>query len=330
MSTSTGSDRPHRFLVVGYDGAELLEIASITSTLLAANRLAGKDLYTWTVLTPGGRPITCDSGLILRADASIHRATGPADTLVVSGGFGYESAASDPTLIAHVRRLAELSGRIASVCSGAALLAAAGLLDGRRAATHWLACDDLALRYPGVTFDPDPIYLRDGDVWTSAGVTSAHDLTLAMVKEDHGVQLARHVARALVTFMQRPGNQAQVSMFVAAEPPENPVVRDAVDYIVSHLADPLETTLVADQVGVSERQLHRLFVEHLQSTPGRYIRRSRTEAAARLLSTSSLPVSAVARECGFGTPETLRQAFTQHYQISPARYRQAHHHLEAG
>jgi transcriptional regulator GlxA family with amidase domain len=119
-------------------------------------------------------------------------------------------------------------------------------------------------------------------------------------------------------------------MFVSAEPPENPVLRAAVDFIGSHLADPLETALVADQVRVSGRQLHRLFVEHLQSTPGRYIRRSRTEAAARLLSTSSLPVSAVARECGFGTPETLRQAFTQHYKISPARYRLAHQHLEVG
>jgi transcriptional regulator GlxA family with amidase domain len=330
MKTGSAPDVPHRFLVVGYDGAELLEIASITTTLVAANRLAEKELYSWAVITPGGRPITCDSGLILRADASLQSVTGPADTLIVSGGFAYERAASDPTLVAHVRRLAETSGRIASVCSGAALLAEAGLLDGRRAATHWMACDDLARRSPSVHFDPDPIYLRDGDVWTSAGVTSALDLTLAMVEEDFGVHLARQVARALVTFMQRPGNQAQVSMFVSAEPPENPVLRAAVDFIGSHLADPLETGLVAEEVGVSDRQLHRLFVEHLQSTPGRYIRRSRTEAAARLLSTSSLPVSAVARECGFGTPETLRQAFTQHYRISPARYRQAHRHLEAG
>ena len=249
MPATRGRDLPHRFLVVGYDGAELLEIASVTSTLTAANRLAGKQLYAWTVLTPGGRPITCDSGLVLRADASLQRTTDAADTMVVSGGYGYEHGATDSTLIAHVGRLAELSGRIASVCNGAALLAAAGILDGRRAATHWLACDDLARRYPRVDFDPDPIYVRDGHVWTSAGVTSALDLTLAMVEEDHGVQLARQVARALVTFMQRPANQAQVSMFVASDPPGNPIVRAAVDFIGSHLAEPLDTALVADRPG---------------------------------------------------------------------------------
>ena len=307
----------------------MLEIASVTSTLLAANRLSGRELYRWTVLAPGGRPITCASGLVLRADLSLQRATGPVDTLIVSGGFGHERAAGDPTLIAHLQRLARLTPRVASVCSGAGLLAEAGLLNGRRAATHWFDADSLARRYPQVTFDPDPIYIRDGNVWTSAGVTSALDLTLALVEEDHGVHVARLVSRGLVTFMHRPGNQAQISMFIAPDPPEHQVVRNAVDHINSNLAEPLETAHVADHAGVSERQLHRLFAEHLNTTPGRYIRRARTEAAARLLASSSLPVSAVARECGFGTPETLRQAFVQHFAISPIRYRQAHLGLQA-
>lgn len=312
-----------RVLVVGYDGAELLDIACVTSTLLAANRVSGQPLYRSELLTPGGRPITCDSGLTLRANGSLQRATGPADTLIVSGGFGHQTAATNPAVVAHVRRLARTSRRVASVCTGASVLAAAGLLDGRRATTHWAFADDLARRHPKVRVDPDPIYIRDGDVSTSAGVTSALDLTMAFVQDDHGDALARSVARGLVTFLHRPGNQAQVSMFVASDPPDHRLVRDVVDHITANLSGSLETSRLADHVGVSERQLNRLFADHLGATPGRYVRRARTEAAARLLATTSLPVSTVARECGFGTAETLRQAFVQHYEISPTRYRLA-------
>ncbi len=316
--------------MVGYDGAELLDIACVTSTLLAANRVSGHTLYDWELLTPGARPVTCDSGMVLRADGSLQRATGPADTLVVSGGFGHEQAAANPRIVAHVRRLAGTSRRIASVCTGSSVLAAAGLLEGRRATTHWVFAGELARRHPEIQVDPDPIYVRDGDVSTSAGVTSALDLTLAFVQEDHGEQLARAVARALVTFLHRPGNQAQVSMYVANDAPDHQLVRDAVDHITANLSGRLEARSLAEHIGVSERQLNRLFVAHLGVTPGRYVRKARTEAAARLLATTSVSVSAVASECGFGTPETLRQAFVQHYQISPTRYRLAHAGLAAG
>ncbi|MGH3366163.1 MAG: GlxA family transcriptional regulator [Nocardioidaceae bacterium] len=319
-----------RVLVVAYDGAELLDIGCVTSTLLGANRVSGRSLYRMELLAPGGRPVTCDSGLTLRADGSLQRAVGPADTLVVSGGYGHEAAGANRSVVAHVRRLAGVSRRVASVCTGASVLAAAGLLDGRRATTHWLFADELARRYPTVQVDPDPIYVRDGDVYTSAGVTSALDLTLAFVQEDHGERLARQIARGLVTFLHRPGNQAQVSMYIAADPPDHRVVRNAVDFVTANVAEPLDAARHADHVGVSGRQLNRLFLEHLGVTPGRFVRRTRTEAAARLLSSTSLPVSDVAKECGFGTAEALRQAFVRHYEISPSRYRLAHAGLRAG
>lgn len=319
-----------RVVVLAYDRSELLDIACVTSTFVMANRMSRRALYRVEVLSPGGRPVTCDSDLTLQADGSLERATGTIDTLVVSGGYGHESAASTETFVAHVRRLARDSRRVASICTGATVLASAGLLDGRRCTTHWAFATQLARSRPAIEVDPAPIYVRDGDVYTSAGVTSALDLTLAFIEADHGEPLARMVARSLVTYLHRPGNQAQVSLFVASDPPDHRVVRAAVDHVTAHLPDDLQTAHLAAVVGVSDRQLHRLFVEHLGVTPGRYVRRARTEAAARLLSSTTVPVSDVARDCGFGTAESLRQAFVQHYQISPSRYRHAHATARAG
>jgi transcriptional regulator GlxA family with amidase domain len=229
--------------------------------------------------------------------------------------------ANDPRIVSHVRRLARQSRRVTSVCTGATILAATGLLDGRRVTTHWGYARRLAARHPAVTVDPDPIYIRDGNVLTAAGVTSALDLALALIAEDIGAQGARQVARELVTYLQRPGNQAQVSMFVASTPPEHDLVRRVVDHVTSHLDTKLTTSALAVLAGVSERHLTRLFVEDLGRTPGRFVRQARTEAAAQLLATTSLPVSRVASRCGFGSPETLRQAFAARYRTTPSRYR---------
>lgn len=312
---------PRRVVVVGYDGAELLDIACVTSTLDIAGRIAGRPLYRVDLVTPAGRPITCDSGLSLNAAAALQDTTGRLDTLVVSGGHGHDDAAANPVLVAHVRRLAAVARRVASVCTGTSVLAAAGLLDGRRATTHWGFARAMARRYPAVGIDPGPIYIRDGNVATSAGVTSALDLTLAFVQEDHGPELARRVARGLVTYLQRPGDQAQMSMFVASDPPEHALLRDVVDFVTANVAAALDTTSLARRFGVSERQLNRLFVDHIGLPPGRFVRHSRVETAARLLRSTALPVGAVARQCGFGTAEALRQAFLDRFGVPPSRYR---------
>ncbi|SEM77662.1 GlxA family transcriptional regulator [Nonomuraea pusilla] len=312
---------PRRVAVVGYDAAELLDIACVTSTLEAANWHGARPPYEVRLLTPGGLPITCGTGLTLQGQQSLERTTGPLDILVVSGGIGHKRASADALIVAHVRRLARESRRVASVCTGAYVLAAAGLLDGRRATTHWRWAPRLAARHPEVVVDADPIFVRDGHVSTSAGVTSALDLTLAFVEEDHGADLARTVARNLVTYLQRPGNQAQMSMFVGPRPSMDGLVRRIVEYVTGNLTGDLGTYALAAEAGVSERHLTRLFLKELGEPPGRFVRRARTEAAAHLLATTSLPMAAVAARCGFGTAETLRQAFVDRYGIPPSRYR---------
>ncbi|MEV6963953.1 GlxA family transcriptional regulator [Hamadaea sp. NPDC051192] len=308
-------------VTVAYDHAELLDIACVTTTLGMANQLGARIPYRQLIATPAGRPIELHSGLALTGQQPLERLVGPVHTLIVSGGLGHERAAADTRLVGHVRRLAKLSKRVASVCTGAHVLAAAGLLDGRRATTHWGFAAQLAARFPKVTVDPDPIYIRDGDMCTAAGVTSALDLTLAFIEEDHGSDVARTVSRHLVTYLQRPGNQAQMSIFTAAPPPGHDVVRRLADHVASSLDGDLSSATLAAYAGVSERHLARLFVEHLGQTPGRYVRQVRIEAAANLLTSTKLPVAAVARRCGFGSAETLRLAFAQRYGTTPAAFR---------
>ena len=197
----------------------------------------------------------------------------------MSGGNGHEEAATDRHLIAHLRRLAGPARRVASVCTGATLLAAAGLLDGRRATTHWHYAGSLARGYPKVTVDADPIFIRDGRVATSGGVTAALDLTLSFVEEDHGADLARRVALGLVTYMQRPGNQAQMTLFTTARRADDATVRAVVEHAVAHPDADLGTDAMARRAGVSTRQLTRLFVAELGDPPATVVRRIRLEAA---------------------------------------------------
>jgi transcriptional regulator GlxA family with amidase domain len=306
-------------VVVGYPGAELLDIACVTTALDVANRAGAA--YDVRTVAPGGGAISCQSGLTLQCQGALERVRGPLDTLVVSGGLGHETAAADARLVGHVRRLARESRRVASVCTGATVLAATGLLDGRRATTHWIWAARLARRHPAIQVDPVPIFVRDGPVSTAAGVTSALDLTLAFVEEDYGGDLARLVARGLVTYLQRPGNQAQMSMFVAAPAPDHGLVRDLVETIGRIPDGDLGVGALAARAGVSERHLTRLFLAELGQTPARYVRQARTEAAAALLVTTTLPLDRVAARCGFRSAEALRQAFTDRYGISPMRYR---------
>ncbi|MFF8955591.1 GlxA family transcriptional regulator [Streptomyces sp. NPDC014894] len=311
-------------VIIGYDRAELLDIACVADTFDIATRTGAASGYRVTLATPDGRPVTCSSGLVLAGQTSLEKIRGPVDTVVVSGGLGHGAAARDARLVEQVRRIAALSRRVASVCTGASVLAAAGLLDGRRATTHWAFARDLAAEHPAVEVDPGPLYIRDGAVCTSAGVTSALDLTLALVEEDHGPELARSVARTLVTHAQRPGDQAQISAFVDDSPPRHGAVHHLVRHIAGHLADDLGTEALAALASVSERHLNRLFTDHLGRTPAQYVREARAEAAERLLVTTELPLPAVAVHCGFRSTETLRQAFLAHYGTTPSSHRAAH------
>lgn len=310
-----------RVVLVAYDNAQLLDISCTADVFDGANRLSGEPGYEVTLATVDGGPVRCSGGLTLAAHARLDQVRGSVDTVVVAGGLGHEAAACDTRLTAHLRRIATDARRVASVCTGATVLAAAGLLRGRRATTHWRWAARLADRAPDVTVDPAPLFVRDGNVYTSAGVTSALDLALAFVEADHGASVARDVARYLVVYLQRPGNQAQVSMFLTAPPPGNGPLRDLVAHIRAHPDGDLGTASLAARAGVSARHLTRLFTTHLGATPSRYVRVVRVEQAARLLSTSDLPLTAVARRCGFGSAHTLRQAFLAHYATAPSAYR---------
>lgn len=314
-------EKARRVLVVGYPAAELLDIACVVSALQMANQLHGQAVYAPRLASPGGAPIQTATGLVLNAETALERARGPLDTLIVSGGTGYVQAMEDERLVAHVRRLAQVSRRVASVCTGSGVLAAAGLLDGRRAATHWYHANALRDRFPQVHFDSEPIYVDDGDVCTSAGVTAAIDLTLSFIEADVGPDLARDVARHLVAYLQRPGNQAQMSMFTAPPAVRHSIVQDAVSHIAAHLAGDLSASALAARAGVSGRHLSRLFLHELGVTPARYVRQARIEAAAHLLTGSDLTVEVIAGRCGIGTAEALRQAFVGGYGVSPSHYR---------
>ncbi|MCW3839019.1 DJ-1/PfpI family protein [Micromonospora yasonensis] len=313
-----------RVVVVGYDGIELVDVASVTSCLDMANRLGATPAYAVRFATLSGGAVRCDSGLELSSQVALQDVGPTVHTLVVSGGLGHAAAAADRRLLAQVQRLARSSSRVASVCTGASVLAAAGLLDGRRATTHWHHAAELAAAYPAVRFDPAPIFVRDGHVWTSGGVTAALDLTLAFVEADHGAELARWVAMGMVTYLQRPGNQAQMSMFVRARRPEHAVVRRVLDHVTANPDAELSTARLAAVARVSERHLTRLLVAHAGLTPARLVRQVRLEAAATALVTTDQAVSSIAKATGFRSGETLRQAFTAWFGISPTQYRTVH------
>lgn len=314
-------DDRRRVLVVAYDDAQILDIACPSGAFDIANGYGATPPYAVELGTLGRRAVRSSTGIVLGAGRGLEAVTGRLDTLIVVGGAGSDRAAADEGLVAQVRRLAGRSRRVASVCTGTFVLAAAGLLEERRVTTHWRYGERLAARHPSVAVDVAPLYIRDGNVYTSAGVTSALDLTLSLIEDDHGPTLARAVARELVSYLHRPADQAQISVFLAAPPPGDRLVRDLAGYVAAHLADDLTPKALAARAGVSTRHLARLFAAHLGTTPARAVRAARAEAAMNLVRSSELPLAVIARRCGFGSAQTLRQALLEHYGMSGDRIR---------
>jgi transcriptional regulator GlxA family with amidase domain len=240
---------------------------------------------------------------------------------VIAGGEGARRAAEDPAIVAMVRRAAARAKRVASVCTGSFVLAAAGLLDRRRATTHWAYCDALAQAYPRVTVERDPIFVRDGRVWTSAGVTAGIDLALAMVEDDLGRDVASLVAKHLVVFVRRAGGQSQFSAQLAAQAAERPGLRELQAWIVEHPDAALDVPALAHKAGMSVRHFGRTFRAEVGLSPAAYVERVRVETARRLLETTARSIDEVAAAAGFGTPEALRRAFARRVGVSPREYR---------
>ena len=242
---------------------------------------------------------------------------------MVAGGADIDAAVADTELLAQIRRLAADARRVTSVCSGAFLLAAAGLLDGRRATTHWAECGLLDDTYADVTVDPDAIYVNDGNVWTSAGVTAGIDLALALVADDHGHQAAATVARQLVVYLQRSGGQAQFSALLAGQAADTEPVRDLLSWLRDHLTDDLSVAALARQINLSERQFTRVFKAEVGATAADHVEAVRLESACRLLETTNRTIEQIAKTCGFGTPETMNRTFRRRLNTTPGEHR--HH-----
>ena len=302
---------------------QLLDVTGPFQVFASANdhvTLAGGVApYEIRIVAQGGRRITATAGLELAA-SPLSPVEADLDTLVVAGGEGVEAAAADPKLVQWVRERAAHARRVASVCTGAFLLAESGLLDGRRAATHWMYCDGLARRYPDIRVERDPIFVRDGPVWTSAGVTAGIDLALAFVEQDLGRGVALAVARYLVVFLKRPGGQAQFSAALSLQSAAD-AFGPLHEWIIEHLADDISLPILARQAAMSERSFSRRYAEATGLTPGRAVERLRVEAARRLLSESSLPIKRVSQRCGFGSEETMRRSFLRLLNATPQDYR---------
>jgi transcriptional regulator GlxA family with amidase domain len=303
---------------------QILDVTGPIQVFASANDFVmesgGRPPYELKVVAHGGTPVTASAAGLKLSTLSLPLASEPVDTLMIAGGPGVDAAAADPAIIHWVQRRAQKASRIASVCTGAFLLAASGLLDGRRAATHWSYCDELAHRFPKVRVESDPIFLRDGAVWSSAGVTAGIDLALALVEEDLGPTVALAVARYLVVFMKRPGGQAQFSAALTLQAADDKFGQ-LHEWINRHLAEDLAIPVLADQARKSERSFIRHYTESTGVTPARAIERLRVEAARRLLSESSLPVKRICQRCGFGSEETMRRSFLRLLAVTPQDYR---------
>lgn len=312
--------------MVAFADAQLLDIVGPLEVFAAAARLAAGEgrapaAYRVEILARQAGPLTMSSGLAIVAGRSLAGVRGPIDTLMVAGGRGTTAALDDRQLLAFLRRQAPRARRVASVCSGTFLLAEAGLLDGKRATTHWSAAARLAHRYPRVTVDAEPIFIRQGRVYTSAGVTAGMDLALALVEEDHGPQLARAVARDLVLFLQRPGGQSQFSAQLAVQQADRAPLAELQAWMADHLRDDLSVPALARRVAMSPRNFARVFTAAVGVTPARLVERLRLEAARRRLEESPDGVETIADACGFGSAESLRRAFVRALRVAPSAYR---------
>jgi transcriptional regulator GlxA family with amidase domain len=310
-----------RIVIVAFPDVQTLDVVGPAEVFSMADRLANGGEYAVEVVASSGGALTTGSGLQLLPHRALTGVRGPIDTLIVAGGTGVVPAARDERLVRWIRSAAQRARRVASVCTGAFLLAEAGLLDGRRATTHWAACDELCRTYPEVEVDGAPIFVRDGDVYTSAGVTAGIDLALALVEDDLGAAVARDAARWLVLFLRRPGNQAQFSQGSAWKPAERPPLRDLQSWIADNLTADLSVPALAERAFMSSRNFAREFRREVGVTPGAYVETVRLERARAELEAGDASVEAVAAMCGFGTVETMRRAFQRRFDVNPAAYR---------
>jgi transcriptional regulator GlxA family with amidase domain len=299
-------------------GAPPVQILDVAGPLEVFSKAGGYDIVLGN---PGDDRVLRTSRHIALTDATpISEITGSIDTLVIAGGSGTETGSYDPAFVSWIAAAAERSRRVASVCTGAFLLGAAGLIDGRQVVTHWQYCDRLANEFPQTTVRPEPIYLKDGPIYTSAGITSGIDLALALVEEDHGHAVALNVARFLVMFLVRPGGQAQFSHMLAHQAETSKPLRELQIWMMENLREDLTVEKLADRLGMSARHFTRVCLKETNMNPGQIVDRMRVEAARQMIDGSSLGLKEIAGASGFHTADAMRRTFLRVLGITAGDY----------
>jgi transcriptional regulator GlxA family with amidase domain len=318
-----------RVVIVGAPGTQILDLVGPFQIFTRASELFAKKngsrgaIYQVEVVsTARGRPILTNCGLGLVAHRTYRRCNGKVDTLLVAGGNDIECGKVGLEAVQWLKDMARQARRVGSVCTGALLLAEAGLLHGKKATTHWKYCDLLARRYPEIDVNPDPIFVRDGNVYTSAGVTAGMDLSLALVEEDHGSRLALEVARDFVLYLRRPGGQAQFSTALSMQSADRDAFQDLVPWVLDNLNNELNVGALAEHVSMSPRNFARVFTKEMGTTPALFVDRLRVDAARRRLEESRHGLKAIAAECGFNSVGSMRSAFQRLLGAPPSQYRE--------
>lgn len=310
------------FIVLPRTG--ILDVAGPWEVLGHANEVLGRIAYRLEAVGPSAPRAATRHGLVVSGLRPLPRRSDRLpDVAIVAGASPLDPIPADQApIVPWLRRNRQRIPTLVSICTGAFVLGAAGVLDGRRATTHWLYLDQLRARFPAARVVDEGIYVKDGNVWTSAGITAGIDLTLALVEEHHGHQVAMQVAKRLVLFLRRSGNQAQFSSALRRQEREPPRLRDISTFVLEHVDEPLPVERIAAGVGMSPRTLSRWCREHLDESPAELVRRLRVDEARRLLEETSLPLKDITSRTGLGDPSTLWRAFTQHLGVTPAAYRQ--------
>jgi transcriptional regulator GlxA family with amidase domain len=323
-----------RVVFVAAPGTEILDLVGPLQVFARAAEMFGKQnpgsppIYSVEVVTASpSRSLIANCGLRITAHKTFCEVRGKIDTLLVAGGNAIEQDEINLEAVRWLRKIARGTRRIGSVCTGAMLLARAGLLDGRRATTHWNWCHVLIKRAPRANVDPNPIFIRDENVYTSAGVTAGMDLALALVEEDHGSALALQVARNLVLYLRRPGGQSQFSAALSLQLTDRKPLRELESWVLDNLNKPLTVPVLAQRVAMSPRNFARVFTKEMKTTPAKFVERLRVEAARRRLEESQNTVETIAGECGFGNVNSMRNVFQRTLKIAPGQYRRHFRHI---
>ena len=324
-----------RVVFVGAPGTEILDLVGPLQVFARASEMYCREnpgtlpVYSVEVASiSSGRSLTANCGLHFNADKTFREVSGKIDTLLVAGGNAIEQNEINPEAVRWLKKVAARTRRVGSVCTGAMLLARAGLLDGRRATTHWNWCEVLIRRAPHADVDPDPIFVRDENVYTSAGVTAGMDLALALVEEDHGSRLALQVARNLVLYLRRPGGQSQFSAALSLQLTDRKPLRELEAWVLDNLHKPLTVPVLAQRVAMSPRNFARVFTKEMKTTPAKFVERLRVEAARRRLEESQNSMETIASECGFGNVNAMRNVFQRALRTPPGQYRRHFRHVK--